>query len=241
MSQLEGQVAFVTGAARGLGEAILRTLCRHRATVIGCDVRLDLLERVVAEVNAGGGRAEAVLMDVTSEEQVAGTFDRVLGRHGRLDVLVNNAAVDHSLPVEDLSVAQFDQVLTTNLRAAFLTARMAIPFLKRRAGSTIITISSTASMAVWPCASAYHASKWGLRGFTYALNRELRDSGVRVSAIVSGGIRTPFITERFPDIDVDTLQDPQIVADAVVFALLLPPTSHVPELVIMPMRDPSYP
>ena len=85
MRQLEGQVAFVTGAARGLGEAILRTLCRHHATVIGCDVRLGLLERVVAEVNAEGGHAEAVLMDVTSEDQVAGTFDRVVGRHGRLD------------------------------------------------------------------------------------------------------------------------------------------------------------
>lgn len=240
MTELEGRVVLVTGAARGLGAAVLRTLCRHGATVVGCDVRGELLQRTVDDAVAAGGRAEAVTMDVTRDDEVARAVDAIAERHGRLDVLVNNAAVDHTLPVEDLSVLQFDQVIGTNLRGAFLTCRSAVPHLKRSRGS-IVNVSSTAAVAVWPCASAYHASKWGLRGFTHALNQELRASGVRVTAIVSGGMKTPFILERFPDVDPDTLQDPQLVADAIVFALRQPPSTHVPELVIMPMRDPSYP
>ena len=241
MAGLDGKIALVTGAARGLGEATLRTLCRHGATVVGADIRMEPLRRVVAAVRDAGGSADALEMDVTREDAVAAAMETLVGRHGGLDILVNNAAVDHTLPVEDLSVLQFDQVIGTNLRGAFLTCRAALPHLRQRPGSAIVNVSSTAALSVWPCASAYHASKWGLRGFTHALNRELRDAGVRVSAIVSGGMRTPFILERFPDVDPGTLQDPQVVADAIAFALLQPVTSHVPELVVMPMRDPSYP
>lgn len=241
MAQLTGQVALVTGAARGLGEAVMRTLCRSGAQVVGCDIRDELLQRVTDDIVAGGGTAHPVRADVTLHDDVERLVDRVVERHGRLDILVNNAAVDHTLPVEDLSVLQFDQVVGTNLRGAFLTCRNVVPRMKAQRAGTIVNVISTAALRVWPCASAYHASKWGLLGFTHALNRELREHRIRVTAMVSGGLRTPFITERFPDIDVATLQEPQLVADAVLFVLGLPATTHVPELVIMPMLDPSFP
>jgi NAD(P)-dependent dehydrogenase (short-subunit alcohol dehydrogenase family) len=241
MAELEGKVALVTGAARGLGESVLRTLCRHGAHVVGADIREALLAEVVAETKQSGGRAEGLPMDVTVDRDVERVLGSVLERHGRLDILVNNAAVDHTLPVEDLSVPQFDQILDTNLRGAFLMCQRAVPTLKRQGHGTIVNVISTAGLRVWPNASAYHASKWGLLGFTHALNREMREHNVRVTALVSGGMRTPFITERFPGIDVDTLQDPQLVADALLFAVSLPPSTHIPELVISPMRDMSFP
>ena len=241
MGQLEGQVAFVTGAARGLGEAVMRTLARHGAYVVGSDIRESLLKRVVAEIGDAGGQAEGLPMDVTIDGDVERVLASVIERRGRLDILVNNAAVDHTLPLEDLSVPQFDQVLDTNLRAAFLTCQRVTPHFRRQGGGTIVNVVSTAALRVWPNASAYHASKWGLLGFTHALNRELREQGIRVTALISGGMRTPFITERFPDVDVGTLQDPQLVADALLFVVSLPATTHVPELVISPMRDMSFP
>jgi len=241
MVQLDGQVVLVTGAARGLGEAVVRTLCRNNAQVVGCDLREELLRQVIDDINAGGGRAEAMPMNVTNENEVDAVVERVLTRYGRIDILVNNAGVDHTLPVEDLTALQFDQVIDTNLRGAFLTCRKVVPQMKKQQGGTIVNVVSTAALRVWTNASAYHASKWGLLGFTHALNREMREHRVRVTALISGGMRTPFVTERFPDVDVDTLQDPQVVADALLFAVMQPPTTHVPELVIMPMRDPSFP
>ena len=241
MGQLDGHVAFVTGAARGLGESVMRTLCRHGAFVVGSDIREGLLKQVVDQIGAAGGRAEGLPMDVTVDADVQRVLASVMERHGRLDLLVNNAAVDHTLPLEELSVSQFDQVLDTNLRAAFLTCQHVVPYFSRQGGGTIVNVVSTAALRVWPNASAYHASKWGLLGFTHALNRELREHGIRVTALISGGMRTPFITERFPNVDLGTLQDPQLVADALLFVVGLPASTHVPELVISPMRDGSFP
>lgn len=180
-------------------------------------------------------------MDVTADADVQRVLASVMERRGRLDLLVNNAAVDHTSPLEELSVPQFDEVLDTNLRAAFLTRQHVVPHFKRRGGGTIVNAVSTAALRVWPNASAYHASKWGLLAFTHALNRELREHGIRVTALISGGMRTPFITERFPNVDLGTLQDPQLVADALLFVVCLPATTHVPELVISPMRGSSFP
>ena len=121
-------------------------------------------------------------MDVTADADVQRVLASVMERRGRLDLLVNNAAVDHTSPLEELSVPQFDEVLDTNLRAAFLTRQHVVPHFKRRGGGTIVNAVSTAALRVWPNASAYHASKWGLLAFTHALNRELREHGIRVTA-----------------------------------------------------------
>lgn len=93
----------------------------------------------------------------------------------------------------------------------------------------------------WPNASAYHASKWGLVGLSHALHAELRGSGIKVSAVIAGGMRTPFLLERFPDIDVELLQDPMNVARAVKFVLTQPPETVIPEVMVLPMRETSWP
>ena len=112
--------------------------------------------------------------------------------------------------------------------------------MKGRGGS-IINITSTAAKRTWANASAYHASKWGLLGLSHALHVEARPCNVRVTAVVAGGMRTPFIMDRFPDTDPGVLQEPENVAKAVLFALTQPEGTVVPELTVLPMRETSWP
>ena len=101
--------------------------------------------------------------------------------------------------------------------------------------------ASKATARTWPNASAYHASKWGLLGLSHALHAEGRSKGIKVCAIVSGGMRTPFLLDRFPDIDESTLQDPAAVAEAIVFVLTRAEAVVVPEMMVLPMKETSWP
>jgi short-subunit dehydrogenase len=118
--------------------------------------------------------------------------------------------------------------------------RACLPAL-RDGGGDIINITSTAAKRAWENASAYHASKWGLLGFSHALHSEARQYGVRVTAVVCGGMRTPFLLERFPDLDPAVLQEPSTVAETIRFVLELPRESVVAEVLVLPMRESSWP
>jgi short-subunit dehydrogenase len=112
----------------------------------------------------------------------------------------------------------------------------------RQAGrGHIVNVASTAAKRAWANASAYHASKWGLLGFSHALHVEARQANVKVTAVVSGGMRTPFLLDRFPDIDVGTLQDPRNVAETIRFVLSQPEDTVIPEIMVLPMRETSWP
>ena len=113
--------------------------------------------------------------------------------------------------------------------------------MERQGGGHIVNIASTASRRAWPNASAYHASKWGLLGLTHALHAELRPRRIKVSAVIAGGMRTPFLLDRFPDIDISNLQDPRNVAETVRWILRLPADTVVPEITVIPMRETSWP
>jgi short-subunit dehydrogenase len=113
--------------------------------------------------------------------------------------------------------------------------------MRRQGAGDIVNIASTAAKRAWPNASAYHASKWGLLGLSHALHAELRPHGIRVTAVVAGGMRTPFLLDRFPDLDPTRLQDPASVALAIRHALLLPRESVIAELTIVPVHETSWP
>jgi NAD(P)-dependent dehydrogenase (short-subunit alcohol dehydrogenase family) len=216
------KVAFVTGGGRGLGAAICKELSEA-----GYEV-------VAADLNPPRGGLQ---LDITREQDVAKAFSRL----ERLDVLVNNAGVDFTLPVDELSVNQWDAVMSVNLRAPFLLSQQAAKMMKRQGGGHIVNIASTAAKRTWPNASAYHASKWGLMGLSHALHAELRPHKIKVSAVVAGGMRTPFLLDRFPDIDPAVLQDPANVAKTVRWLLTLPDESVIPEVMVIPMREGSWP
>ena len=225
---------LVTGGARGLGAAIARELARAGAALVLADVNLAGAQ-AVAESLPGGARA--VPLNLTDERSVAAAFERL----DRLDVLVNNAAVDFTLPIDELTVAQWDAVIAVNLRGAFLMARHAAARMRAQGGGQIVNIASTAAKRAWPNAAAYHASKWGLLGLSHALHAELRPHRIKVTAIVAGGMRTPFLLDRFPDIDPGVLQDPANVAATIRFVLTLPEESVIPEVTVIPMRETSWP
>jgi len=160
---------------------------------------------------------------------------------GRLDVLINNAGTDMTLGIEDLSVTDWDRVVDVNLCGPFLLSKAVYPLLKRQGRGHIVNIASTAAKRVWTEASAYHASKWGLLGLSYALHSEFRAHKVRVTAVIAGGMRTPFLLERFPELDPGVLQDARHVAATVGFVLTQPDETVVPEITVLPMRETSWP
>jgi NADP-dependent 3-hydroxy acid dehydrogenase YdfG len=104
-----------------------------------------------------------------------------------------------------------------------------------------VNIVSTAARRAWPNAAAYHGSKWGLLGFSHALHTEGRPHNIKVTAVIAGGMRTPFLLDRFPDIDVDTLQDPRNAAETIRFVLSQPDETVIPEIMVIPMRETSWP
>jgi NAD(P)-dependent dehydrogenase (short-subunit alcohol dehydrogenase family) len=231
---LEGKTVLVTGGARGLGAAICRELARDGASLVVADLNLAGAQTVADSLQ---GKARAVKLDVTAESDVASVLDRI----GRFDVLINNAAVDYTLPIDEISVAQWDAVIDVNLRGPFLMSKHAARIMKANGSGHIVNIASTASKRAWPNAAAYHASKWGLLGLSHALHAELRPYRIKVSAVVAGGMRTPFLLDRFPDIDPGVLQDPANVAATIRFLLSLPEETVIPEVMVIPMRESSWP
>ncbi|TAK84984.1 MAG: SDR family oxidoreductase [Betaproteobacteria bacterium] len=231
---LEKKTVLVTGGGRGLGAAICKELARAGASLVVADIN-PANAQAVAEGLRGGARA--LKLDVTNDAEVAAALQGI----ERLDVLVNNAAVDFTVPIDELTMALWDAVISVNLRGPFLMAKHAARRMKAQGGGQIVNIASTAAKRTWPNASAYHASKWGLLGLSHALHAELRPHRIKVSAVVAGGMRTPFLLDRFPDIDPNVLQDPANVAATIRFLLTLPEETVIPEVMVIPMRESSWP
>jgi len=240
---LHGRRALVTGAARGLGASIARRLAAAGAAVLVADVRKDLAVELCAELTGEGGDARFVEMDVRDAVGVAGVF-RDLDEAGEpVDILVNNAAVDVSKPIEHLTADEVTRVVETNLLGPMYLCLETYRRMIARGGGHIVNILSTAANRTWTEAGPYASAKSGLRAFTHTLFKEAqRDCvGIGVTGIIAGGMETAFIMERFPDADVTMLQSPDIVADTVLYALSVPAGSVVGELVVVPRREPSWP
>ncbi len=237
---VKGRVVVVTGGASGLGAATCAELGAAGARVVVADRADERARACAAQLNAAGAEAAAVAVDVGDEAQVRQLFAQALDRFGVVDAVVNSAAIDVTAPMSELAPADWERIVRTNLTGVFLVSREACAAIGGRGGA-IVNVASTASKRAWPNASAYHATKWGVLGLSYALHAELRAQRIKVCAIVAGGMRTPFLLDRFPDIDPGLLQDPRNVARAVRFVLEQPEETVVPEMMVLPMRETSWP
>ena len=179
-AQLEDKVSIVTGAARGLGAAIARVFAGHGARVILTDV-LEEEGRALAKEIGGAARFEA--LDVTQEPHWQRVCDATSAREGRIDALVNNAAVLHLGPVESTSPETFQRLFEVNTLGAFLGVRAVLPHMRAQGGGSVVNISSIDALSPLNGLSAYAASKWGLRGMTKTLALELGAVGVRVNCV----------------------------------------------------------
>jgi NAD(P)-dependent dehydrogenase (short-subunit alcohol dehydrogenase family) len=242
---LQGKVVLITGAGSGLGEATAHAFARA-GSAVGCvDIRQEAADRVSRDLTASGAQALALQCDVSQAEAVFATVETLVGRFGRLDVVVNCAAIDHTLSVDEMTVEQWDQVINVNLRGPFLVSKAALSFMRRQRGGHIVNIASTAATRAWANAAAYHASKWGLVGFGRGLGVEGRPDNIRVTTVIPGGMRTHFF-DRFVDQGIpmpeeQNLQDPANVAETILFAVRMPRQSVMQEVIVTPLTETSWP
>lgn len=187
-------VALVTGASSGIGAATARELARRGARVILAARRADRLAEQVAAITAAGGQASALqvdMADLASVERLAREAEAV---YGQIDILVNNAGIGWSEPFPDMAPEGIAQTLTTNLTGPILLTRLLLPGMRRRRSGAIICVASVAGhIATDPI---YSATKFGLRGFALSLRRKLKSSGVSVSVVSPGFIRTEMTQHR---------------------------------------------
>ncbi|GAB3405351.1 SDR family oxidoreductase [Massilia agilis] len=238
---LQGQTVLITGAGSGLGLALATLLAEAGADIVATDIAAHKLEETCARVRQRGTRVHPIAFDVSEPVAVRRAIDETLDTMGRLDVLVNNAGTDISVPIDELGEQDWLRVIGTNLNGPFLLSKHAAAHMRGAGGGHIVNVASTAAKRAWPNAAAYHASKWGLLGLSHALHAELRPHNIRVTAVIAGGMRTPFLLDRFPDLDPAVLQDPANVAAAIRSVLLLPPSTVVAELTVLPMQETSWP
>ncbi len=240
LNALEGKVVLVTGGGSGLGAATCRVLAGAGARIIAGDVRIENVGAMAEQIRGAGGDAAAMRLDVGNEGEAREVIGRIVAEYGRLDVLVNNAGIDVTAPIEELSVADFDRVLRVNLHGPFVMSKLAFEVMRGQGGGQIVNVASTAAKRAWTEASAYHASKWGLLGLSHALHTEGRRVNIKVTAVVAGGMKTPFILDRFPEAEPN-LQDPRNVAETIRFVLTMPAETVIPEVMVIPMKETSWP
>jgi 3-oxoacyl-[acyl-carrier protein] reductase len=235
---LRDQVAVVTGAARGIGEAIALRLARMGAAVVLTARDQARLEQVKAAIEEFGGKAMVRPCDLTDEKAVAALGERVGTEFGRCDILVNNAGVAVlRKPLVDLAVNEWDHMMQTNLRAPYLMIRSLAPLMIAARYGHIINISSLAGKNVLPEGAAYSASKWGLNGLTYSVAEELRQYNVRVSVIAPGSVNTHFGGGGSSK-DRTRMVQPEDVAQVVSLLVTQAPSSFVSEVLLRPTMKP---
>jgi len=189
MGHLDGKVALITGGAGGMGSAQARLLAQEGATVVIADVRDELAQKLAGEINAAGGTATCVRLDVRSEREWQETVHDVEARHAHLDILVNNAGINVRKPIATVSFDEWNSVLAVNLTGPLLGMKHAAPAIARTGGGAIVNITSNVSL-IPSRAAAYTASKWGLRGLSKTAALEYAGQKIRVNTVCPGVVPT---------------------------------------------------
>lgn len=191
--RLAGKVSLITGAAQGIGEATALKFAAEGAIVIVCDINPTGIEAVVQQCRALGAEAEGHVMDVTDRATIDAVVAKVQERHGRIDVLVNNAGITQDARLVKMTEEQFDRVIDINLRGVFHCSQAVAPGMIERNSGVILNASSVVGLYGNFGQTNYAAAKFGLIGFTKTWSRELGPKGVRVNAVAPGFIATPIL------------------------------------------------
>jgi 3-oxoacyl-[acyl-carrier protein] reductase len=236
MAELSGQVAVVTGAARGIGAAVAKKLAAMGATVVLTARDEARLKDLAQQIQASGGKAETAAFDLLDLAAIARFGESIQKRHGRCDILVNNAGVGFiGSPLHQMDPKDWDTVLGTNLRGPYLMIRALAPIMIAAKAGHIVNISSLAGHNPLKNGAAYAASKWGLNGLTYSVAEELREYGIRVSAVAPGSVNTGFNVGRGAN---DKKLQPDDIASVVAMLVTQAPQSFVSEVLMRPTMKP---
>jgi NADP-dependent 3-hydroxy acid dehydrogenase YdfG len=235
MSQLlEGKTALITGAGRGIGRAIARAFAAEGAAVVLVARSRADLASVAAEVREAGGRALAVPTDVTQDAAVEALVENVTGELGRLDILVTSAGAAAFGPVSGSKPADWDTMLSLNLRAVMLCCHAVLPVMMRQRSGLILNLSSIASKRALPGSAVYTATKAGVEAFSRVLAEEMRPHGVRVGVLIPGAVDTPIWDAMGAAPPREKMLRAEDVARAAVLMATLPPNASLEELTLLP-------
>ena len=216
---LDGQVALITGAGRGIGRAIALTFAQNGARVAVTGRTQESRERVAAEIVAAGGEARPIELDVTRDNEVGQAVADVISIWGRIDILVNNAGIiKYNLPVWETTVEEWDAMMAVNLRGMFLCCRAVAPHMMERNQGVIINIGSSSGRMADHEYGPYTATKWGVVGYTVSLAGSLRPHGIRVNGINPGWVDTDMSRAVEPQGDPDWSTAEEIAQTALFLA-----------------------
>lgn len=233
---MENKVIIITGGSEGLGKGAARVFAEAGWNVVITARGKEKLKRAVEELKTSKGKVLAIPTDVSDTQQVQYMVEQTLKEFGRIDVLVNNAAIDYPASIEELTIDQWDQIIGVNLSGVFYMSKAVFSSMKRQNSGYIINISSVAGKKGWPNATAYCASKFALTGFTQALNGEGKPYNIRCSVVYPGGMDTNWHAERNPE-----LLDPIDVGRFLFHMVTQNPRFVVNEAVISPVIERGYP
>ncbi|QKG24270.1 SDR family oxidoreductase [Actinomadura verrucosospora] len=243
---IHGKVVAVTGASSGIGEATARHLASLGAAVVLGARRTDRLDRLVAEIEAAGGKAAAVRVDVTDPGDLRTLVSLAVERFGRLDVLVGNAGISRIGPVSDLDVEGWSTMVDVNVKGVLNGIAAALPVFRRQGGGHLVTVVSTSGLKIVPTQAVYAGTKNAVRTLLEGLRQESTDGVLRTTSISPGYVRTELIDNAVDDPAVreqakrnmaDLGIDPAAVARAIAFAIDQPEDVEIGDLTIRPTRQ----
>ena len=236
MKTLKDKVVLVTGASRGIGRAIALSYAREGARLIVSGRNQADLEALAEEIRGLDTACEVIPTDLREPEEVENLVERSQTAFGQVDILVNNAGVGSWAPVSQLTLEQYNDMFNVNVRAVFLLTRAILPGMIARGMGHIINIASTSSRWTYPEGTVYCASKFAVLGFNEALAKEVRETGVSVTAICPGQVNT-YLGDSGPEDWTEGMLEPEDVADVVIQVSTLPSRAIVTELVIWPRSE----
>jgi 3-oxoacyl-[acyl-carrier protein] reductase len=240
-NKLNGKVALITGASSGIGRACARALAGEGAKLVLTARRKERLEALKKEVEGRGGQAVIVTGDAREENTAMKAVKTATKTFGRLDILINDAGMGNYKKLVDTSAKEYDEMMDTNVRSTFLFARHAVPVMLKQRSGTILMISSMAGVYGFGGEAVYCMTKFAQVGFAQALDRELRESGIKVGAICPGGVKTEFAigkgrTKKW--VEQSGMLEPEDVAAVVLLACTQSPKARIIEVQMRTMAEP---
>ncbi len=238
-SNSESKVVLITGASSGIGEATARLLAAKGHRIVIGARRTDRLVKLATELRAAGGSVEFTSLDVTDLDDVRAFAGLALEKHGRIDVIVNNAGVMPLSPLEALKIDEWNQMIDVNIRGVLHGIAAALPVMKKQGSGQVINVSSIAGHAVWPTCAVYSATKYAVVAISDGLRQENTD--IRVT-VISPGVTTSELAHTITHADtadfIDKFREVAIPAEAIAraisFAIDQPGDVDVNEIIVRP-------
>jgi len=229
---VKGKVVWITGSSRGIGKAVAQALANKGAKVVVSGRNEDDILRVTGYINANGDSALAIQCDVQKNSDIVNLIEQTKDIWGSIDILINNAGIAVFKKIIDTTEDEWDVMMNTNLKAAFLCTKAVLPDMIEKKSGKIINIVSVAGKQAYYNCGGYSASKFGLRGFTDVLRMETRAHGIQVTSILPGATSTDIWGDANVDHSIMIKQDD--VADTIVAVCQAGDSAHIEEIVLRP-------